>query len=246
MGPATAYGGIALKIEVTGMRYTKRIVCLANSIKNNGRCVAGREVTAEGYGGWIRPVSARPTAELSLVECRYENESLPHLLDIVDVHLSQPAPLLHQTENHVIDRARYWIKSGELAGTELERLVEQPASLWPNGEHTHHGVNDCVSGQLARTLTSSLVLIRPDSVVIRVGREGAAEFPRKTRALFKYDGVDYSLKVTDPVAEEPFQIQGDGEYPLDDVYFCVSLTEPWERDGRCYKIVAGILGRQPF
>jgi hypothetical protein len=228
------------------MRYIKRIVCFANSLKNSGRCVAGREVTAEGYGSWIRPVSARPTGELSLVECRYEDESSTKLLDIVDVHLSKPAPLHHQTENHVIDRARYWTKAGELGWTELEKLVERPDSLWPNGEHTRHGVNDCVSGQLARMLTSSLVLIRPESVAIRVGMEGASEFPRKTRALFKYAGVDYSLKVTDPVAEEPFQMQGDGEYPLDDVYFCVSLTEPWERDGRCYKIVAGIVGRRPY
>ena len=187
----------------------------------------------------------RPTGELSLVECRCENESSPKLLDIIDVRLRKPAPLRHQTENHVVDSTRYWTRAGELAWAELERLVEQPASLWPNGEYTHNGVNDCVNGQLAGSLAYSLALIRPESVRIRIGREGAAEYPRKTRALFRYSGVDYSLKVTDPVAEEPFQIRGDGEYPLDDVYFCVSVTEPYGRDGRCYKIVAGIISRQP-
>ncbi|MGH7707024.1 MAG: dual OB domain-containing protein, partial [Vulcanimicrobiaceae bacterium] len=35
----------------------KRIVCLANSRKLQGRCVAGRELQKNGPGAWIRPVS---------------------------------------------------------------------------------------------------------------------------------------------------------------------------------------------
>jgi hypothetical protein len=36
-------------------RYTKTIVCLANSRKPpSGRCIAGREVTQTGFGNWIR------------------------------------------------------------------------------------------------------------------------------------------------------------------------------------------------
>jgi hypothetical protein len=223
--------------------YSKRIVCFANSLKNGGRCVAGREIAAAGYGVWIRPVSARPSTELSLVECRYGDESWPKLLDILDVHLKKPAPQHHQTENHIIDRARYWVKIGELPWSELENLTEQPESLWANSEHTFHGVNDVVDQNTACQLSSSLVLIRPESLVIRIGKEGAAEFPRKTRAIFQFRGVAYSLKVTDPVAEQAFQIRGDGDYPLHDVYLCVSLTEPFERDGRCYKIVAGVIAR---
>jgi hypothetical protein len=160
------------------------------------------------------------------------------------VPLKKPAPHHHQTENHVIDKSGYWTKTGALPGTELENLAEQPASLWINGEHTYYGVNDVVDQKLAGTLRSSLVLIKPESITITVGKQGAAEFPRKTRARFQYEGVKYSLKVTDPVAEQSFQIKGDGVYPLESVYLCVSLTEPYEKDGRCYKIVAGVVSRQ--
>jgi hypothetical protein len=94
--------------------YVKTIVCLANSYKTRGRCIAGREVLAKNkYGGWIRPVSARVKAEVSLSECRYQNNGIPKVLDIIDVPLSIPAPDNHQTENHILDPKSWWVKRGE-------------------------------------------------------------------------------------------------------------------------------------
>ena len=43
----------------------KRIVCLANSRKLGGRCIAGKELLADGVSGsWIRPVSHREFEEV--------------------------------------------------------------------------------------------------------------------------------------------------------------------------------------
>jgi hypothetical protein len=44
---------------------TKRIICLANSRKLSGRCLAGREFVDGCAGDWIRPVSSREHEEVS-------------------------------------------------------------------------------------------------------------------------------------------------------------------------------------
>ena len=50
------------------MGEVKRIVCLANSRKLNGRCLAGKEFGGKGVGTWIRPVGAREHGEVSEYE----------------------------------------------------------------------------------------------------------------------------------------------------------------------------------
>jgi hypothetical protein len=43
----------------------RRIVCLANSRKPDGRCVAGKLYAQGKFGAWLRPISARDGEELS-------------------------------------------------------------------------------------------------------------------------------------------------------------------------------------
>jgi hypothetical protein len=104
---------------------TKTILCLANSRKLSGRCIAGRETRSDGYAGWVRPISARVSAEVSEEERRYENGSDPRVLDIIEVPGLAADPHLHQIENWVIDDRRYWDKKGEASWESVAALVEK-------------------------------------------------------------------------------------------------------------------------
>jgi hypothetical protein len=173
--------------------YVKRIVCLANSRKHSGRCIAGKEVLDGAYGGWIRPVSARPSAELSEEERRYSDGDDPQVLDIVGIPMLAPAPLLHQTENHMIDADYYWTKISRLPWTGLRQLVDEPETLWSNADSSYYGRNDRVTIDVAGRTTNSLVLIRPQALSIVVREEGAAfgNPRRRVRADVKYRGVNF-------------------------------------------------------
>lgn len=228
------------------MAYVKRIVCLANSYKPRGRCIAGKEVLATGeYGGWIRPVSARPTAEVSLFECEYRDNTIPMLMDIIDVPMRFAAPQNHQTENHVIDIGR-WVKRGKLSWDELKELCEQPESIWINSDHTNQGQYDCISREEAATFGNSLMLIHKKDFTVEVtSRIWDGVRSRTYRGKFDHNGAHYNLSVTDPVVRDVFQEHKEGDYPLKDVYLCISLTEPY-KDDRCYKLVAAVIGNPPL
>ena len=87
----------------------KRIVCLANSRKLNGRCVAGKEILEDGnIGRWVRPVSARKSEEVSEYERQYEDGGEPRVLDVIDVPLLSARPKNYQQENWLLDPDRYW------------------------------------------------------------------------------------------------------------------------------------------
>jgi hypothetical protein len=228
--------------------YTKDIVCLANSRKPpSGRCIAGKEMLKTGYGSWIRPVSERPSAEVSEEERRYEDGRDPRVLDIIAVPMKGPAPSLHQAENHIIDANYYWTKIGKLPWTKLRHLLDDPGKLWPNSDSTYHGLNDRVKIEVAAKLKGSLLLIKPEDLNVRVQTEGA-EFGnprRRVRADFKYRGTKYILAVTDPVAERFFLAKGTGDYAVAETFLCVSLAGA-HTDGYCYKLVASIISKEPL
>lgn len=220
--------------------YSKTIVCLANSRKTGGRCVAGKE---QDGGDWIRPVSSRPTAEVNIEERQYENGKEPQILDVIEVCMVGAAPHGHQQENHIIDVGYYWTRRGSAQWNELADLADDPQTLWENGHSTYAGNNDRVPVAQAVQYQNSLFLIQPQQVTISVETPGAAfgNHKKAVRAGFRYNGVWYDMKVTDYDVERLYLQKDVGVYPLEQpCYFCVSLAEA-HTDGYCYKLIATII-----
>lgn len=113
------------------MNYTKTIICLANSRKLSGRCIAGKEKTAEGVYEWVRPVSGRLTGEVSEYERMYPNGDDPKILDLIEIPMLHPRPHHYQTENHVIDEKCSWNKVGQFKKNQLHLLADTiDGSVW--------------------------------------------------------------------------------------------------------------------
>ena len=170
------------------MGTVKRIVCLANSRKLNGRCVAGIEFTKDSAGAWIRPVSDRDHGEVSAYERRYENGDDPQVLDIVDVPLRNPIPKAYQQENWLLDPDEYWVKVGRATWNDLGQLVDSSEPLWINGHSTYDGLNDKVPLSLANGLNSSLWLVHAASMTLSVFNYGEAfgNAKRRVQGKFRY------------------------------------------------------------
>ena len=219
--------------------FSKQIVCLANSRKYSGRCVAGKEWSGNRVGGWIRPVGGRDTGELSVKETQYKDGKTPDLLDIISVRLTKHSPHSYQTENYLMDEG-VWVKKGRFPASDLAGLCDPVDCLWINGYHTQNGLNDRMPREtVEEQLKSSLLFIKPDNVVITV--EEGANLLKKVRSRFSFAGEEYLLQITDPLIESRFFLKDIGDYPIDEknIYLTISISEPYK--GFCYKLVAGVL-----
>ncbi|MBC8243439.1 MAG: hypothetical protein H8E20_03510 [Verrucomicrobia bacterium] len=221
----------------------KRILCLANSRKLSGRCIAGREIVNQQPGPWIRPVSGREHQEVSWEERHYEDGSDPSVLDVMDVPLVEPRPHQFQQENWLLDSTFYWRKTGRMDWAGLQDFVEPEGPLWVNGQHTGRGLNDRISVQDAERLGSSLRLVRINNLTIDVSCPGAAfgNPKRRLQGQFQFQGVWYHLRVTDPVYERRFLALPDAQHRLGESCLAISLGEPFE--GYAYKLIAAIIER---
>lgn len=215
------------------------IVCLANSRKISGRCVAGKRT---GDGSWIRPISNRPGHEISELDRRYSDGKTAQLLDVIEIPCVEVQRHGHQSENVVIDDRFYWKKKGCASWQEILALVDQDADLWANGFSAYYNQHNRVPEGHIDEDGGSLRLIGLDEIVLHAGPK-APDFGNMkpiVRASFEYLGQQYKLDVTDPEYERACLEKGTGEYHLKSVIACVSLAE-LHKDGYAYKLVASII-----
>ena len=225
------------------MSYKKKIICLANSKKVSGRCIAGKEIVSEQYGQWIRPVSHRKEGEISEEEQVFSDGSYPQILDIISITLLKPLAhkYKYQTENHLIDSKVHWEKKDVEIWDNLEQIKDEPSELWFNEYSSSNGENDRIPKDEVSKLKTSLCLIYVQSIKIHVYTDS---YRRKIRALFIYNKYKYNLSITDPKVESYFLKKQDGQYRMNNLYLCVSIGEPFQ--DYCYKLVASVITNPLF
>ncbi len=216
---------------------TLDVICLANSWKHGGRCVAG--LRTDG-GGWVRPVSVEPEGVLQAWHYTLTTGGEAALLDVLRMRLTQPRPDPHHPENWLMDYGLWSLTARPLppAAREILRQSLAPGPDLLGDRQDRIAYADLVK----RPVLSSLALVCPEGLSWQVRQDGPTG-KRRTRAVFSLAGARYDLPVTDPVRLQSLASRALGSYPDEDAetLLTVSLGEPFGRDGYCYKLVAAVI-----
>lgn len=224
----------------------RTIVCLANSYKHGGRCVAG--ICLEN-GKWIRLRSSEGDGSLSPHDYTLNNgQGELRLLDVFEVDLHYAMPSDCHPEDWVT-APQWW------------ELVERPCSqrTWQKIAARIEkrgtllgGYSDRVWASLfkKRRAEASLALICPTDIWWWVREERGKV---KYRALFRRDNITYDLAVTDPRWLEQMRFMPIGIHPhrllapeAAETFLTVSLSEAFSPGGggaAHFRIVAGVIVR---
>lgn len=212
----------------------KLIICMGNSYKNGGRCLAGIEVkkTNNGYSvvkdnagspKWIRPVMAN------------DHHGIPEsmvkafgMLDVLEVNISNEVPVGAHSENVHFCNIN---KVGRYNGSLLSLCDEGHSLIFGNR-------GKAVSEEVFSTGGYSLMFVKPTDLFIESQQNDYGH--EKYRIQFTYMGNRYDFPLTDPEYISLLQ-RGQRECGnrKDELYLTLSLGvnfNDWH-----YKLVAGVV-----
>ena len=215
----------------------KYFVCLANSYKRGGRCVAGVEITidqeyhweiirnCDGSPKWIRPIDTKTEfGEVPEDEARF----IP-LLSVVKLIDVSPCP--HEAHSEDVHyRMMYTIGMVRPTQNVLQMLTD---SIHQDIFYTKELA---ISPETFARGNYSLMMIHPENIQLF---EDSTKKRAKYRMEFLYRGNKYDFSITDPsfyqlIAQQPELIN-----KLKDIYLTLSIGLVYEE--RHHKLIAGII-----
>lgn len=209
-------------------------VCLANSFKEGGRCLAGIELDANnnprienGNQKWIRPICNTPHGEVHTHLVSHIN-----ILDIIELEVTNyPEEKNYQSEN-----ANFRENSIRVVGQFNRNRLD---SLCDNRNLVFNNRGKAVSEEAIGKLTYSLMFIKTNQFeVVEKTYDDNPDRPQ-IRLIFSYNGNQYDLPVTDPVFLHHYQTNPDFLEECNELFLCLSIGVIW--NAWYYKLVAGII-----
>lgn len=211
----------------------RSFICLANSYKRGGRCVAGVEIDSNnviqynknGNPKWMRPITDSQYGEIP-----NEDANNIKILSIVTlINVFGTPQNVHQ------ENVSYgWMEIQPLPFPADPKLLNQLV------DNIHHSIfgnrGKAVSVEMASGLDYSLMFIHVNnaSAYIDNNREKS-----KNRMRFTYYGSEYDFPITDPAFLDEFRKKPERFENIPDVYLTLSLGLEFE--GWHHKLVAGVI-----
>lgn len=219
-------------------------LCLANSYKEGGRCVAGLDIDT---GEWIRPVSNEEKGELHRHHYLTVDGNDPDTLDTMNIYLDHASPIDYQPENWEIMNESWKLLDEGLNSRNRTVLNE---AFHDNSKLFGDTNNSIEYNKIKRQpIDSSLELIQPNHPQVYLKNRNDRK--DQVRVIFEIDDVEYDLPITDPEWIDRIRSEKTGieelKYEPISIYLdentdpalTVSLGTPY--NGRCYKLVAAII-----
>lgn len=209
-----------------------RLVCLANSFKEGGRCLAGIEldnqnnpVIINGRPGWIRPICNTLHGEIPTHLVSHLN-----MLDIIEIDVTGNPNTDYQSENALF-RENSIRHIGTFEKGNLNSLCENPLTIFNNR-------GNAVAQDVIGKLTRSLILINTNNFEV-TERTYEDTQKKQTRLIFTHRMNQYNFPITDPVFLHHYQADPDFIEDITGLFLCLSLGVVWQN--WYYKLVAGII-----
>lgn len=210
------------------MKNTKQILVLANSYKEGGLCLAGKDLITKE---WIRPVS---NEEGNCISKKYSHITP---LDTITIDIKKYSPLKEQPENYILNSIEYINSVSFKNNSFLDEFVDNPKSLWCYGDRQDRESHKNITNNSYNH--QSLYLIKVDRLTITVVPNYNGY--KKLIGEFYYNKLNYKFSITD---------RAYCQYKNHDVgftmikknkYLCISLGALFEATGHHYKLIAAIL-----
>jgi len=212
-------------------------VCLANSLKRGGRCIAGVEVKiddarnwtvirkADGSPKWIRPIDE--TTEFG--EIRIDEAKFIPLLSVV--RLKSIVPIPNQSHTEDVHYTMMQVVGKVNASDEvLQQFVDNIHQV------VFYGTDRAIDVPTYAAGNHSLMFVRADKAdIVADVREDKTRY----RMLMGYHGVTYDLSVTDPYYIELLNEKQVNIGKQPDVYVTLSLGLVYEE--RHHKLIAAVI-----
>ncbi|MBO5584006.1 MAG: hypothetical protein J5942_05920 [Prevotella sp.] len=220
----------------------KYFICLANSYKHGGRCVAGIEVlwdgekskVVRGQSGavkWIRPVSKETTTG----EIPTHQASHINVLDVVRLEGVVPCPSYAQQENVFFQKMTSIGKHYAITSQLLQRFMDD------SHRHVFYNYGKAVLPIDYRQGSHSILLIRVEHAEVYAdeGYSGQVRY----RISFIYHGHQYDFPITDPCYQAGLRLGQRAVGQKGTMFITCSLGLEYE--GAHFKLAATVFETEP-
>ena len=212
------------------------LLCLANSRRDGGRCIAGIDLKS---GKWVRPVKS-DSSPFTMSEVSYKNDTSPNVLDKIKIRVLRSKASYYHPEDCIVDQRFRWERIGGCKRKNISQYVDATAPYLFKDSNDRLLARDLEN----QPLSKSLMLVRLPSVTFRK-MWGQNKYRPQIRALFKHRGFEYNLVVTDDAWEGKFAKRDGpywdmGDYTFNDTfYLTIGMGEKF--GSYHYKLVVAVI-----